>query len=141
VVVALDLEDEREIVTEIDDPSVLSGALEDLRGVRRQRPEIDTRVLVRAVLGPEGGEEPKLGKRRLAAEPPDDAIVLLGCQPVGESQIQRDLRLSRCHSTSTRAPRAGSPPCNDSALRERAILDQAPEERLKDQHAVRATER
>src|SRR5262249_35258033 len=53
MVVALDLEDEGEIVTDVDDTGVLPGALEDMHGVGGERPEEDPRVLVRAVLGPE----------------------------------------------------------------------------------------
>jgi len=77
VVVALDLESQRQIAAQVHDTGVLAGALQHGRPRRGQTPQEDARVLVGAVLGPEGGEEAELGKGGLPAEAPDDAVVLL----------------------------------------------------------------
>src|SRR5439155_194227 len=69
VVMALDLEGEREVIAQVHDPRVLAGPLQDVRGLRRQGTQEHARMLVGAMLGPEGGEQSQLGEGRLAAEP------------------------------------------------------------------------
>ena len=68
VVVAFDLEGQREVAAEVDDARVLPGPLEHVVRRGRQRAQEDARVLVGAVLGPEGGEEAELGEGRLPVE-------------------------------------------------------------------------
>ncbi len=67
VVVALDLEREREAVADVDHAGVLAGALQHARAARRQAPQLGARVLVAAVLGPEQREHGELEVVRLAA--------------------------------------------------------------------------
>ena len=77
---ALDLESQRQIAAEVHDAGVFAGTLQHGRPGRGQALQEDARVLVGAVLGPEGGEEAELGEGRLPAEAPDDAVVLLAGQ-------------------------------------------------------------
>ncbi len=60
VVVALDLERDREAVAEVEHAGVLAGALEDTRAVARKAPQQEGRVLVAAVLRPEEREHGQL---------------------------------------------------------------------------------
>ena len=80
VIVTLDLESQREIAAEVHDARVLPWPLQHGRTRGGQVPQEDARVLVRAVLGPEGREKAELGEGRLPAEAPDDAVVLLAGQ-------------------------------------------------------------
>jgi hypothetical protein len=68
MIVALDLEDDRPAVADIDRARVLARALQDVRAGLRQAREEDARVLVGAVLRPERREETELGVGRLAPE-------------------------------------------------------------------------
>jgi hypothetical protein len=82
MVVALDLERDREAVAEVDHPRVLARALEHARPVAREAAEEERRVLVAAVLRPEEGEDLELEVVRLAVEQRDDASEL----PVREAE-------------------------------------------------------
>ena len=61
---------------------VLAGPLQHLRPLGRQRLQMDARALVAAVLGPHHREDAELGQVRLAAHERDDALVLVGLEPV-----------------------------------------------------------
>src|SRR5690606_8112273 len=90
VVVALHLERHRPALADVHDPGVLAGPLEDARPGRRQAPEQGLRVLVAAVLAPQRAEHAGLGHVRLAAQPLDDQVVLLGREAeLGGSVAQR----------------------------------------------------
>ena len=77
VVVALDLEGDREPVAEIEDARVLARALQDARTRRRQPLEQERRVLVAAVLRPEEREDGELEVVRFAFEQCADSLELL----------------------------------------------------------------
>ncbi len=81
VVVALDLEGEREAVADVDHAGVLAGALQDARAIGRQPAELGPGVLVAAVLRPEQGEDRELEVVRLPAHQLDDALQLAVGQP------------------------------------------------------------
>ena len=83
VVVALDLERDREAVAEIEHAGVLAGALEHARAVARQAPEEKGGVLVAAVLRPQEGEHGELEVVGLPPEQRDDASEL----PVREAEL------------------------------------------------------
>jgi hypothetical protein len=68
VVVRLDLERDREPVTDVDDAGVLAGALQDALAARREAAEERGRVLVAAVLRPEDGEDGELEVVRRSLE-------------------------------------------------------------------------
>src|SRR4029450_2037621 len=68
MVVALDLEDDRPAVADVDRAGVLAGALEHVRTALRQARQEHARVLVGAVLGPERREETQLGIAGLTPE-------------------------------------------------------------------------
>jgi hypothetical protein len=77
MVVALHLEDDRKTIANRDDASVLPGSL-DYPGSRdRQLLEVDFGGLVRAVLVPHRGENPKLGQGRFATNEHEDPLVFL----------------------------------------------------------------
>ena len=82
VIVALDLEGDRLAVAEVDDPRVLAGPLEDARGVGREAPEQERRMLVAAVLRPEQREDGELEVVRLALHQLADTVEL----PVGQAE-------------------------------------------------------
>src|SRR5205814_6350663 len=77
VVVRLDLEDRGEAAADVDRAGVLARSLQHLRTFGWQRPEVHTRALVAAVLGPHHREDAELGQVRLAAQKSHDAAVLL----------------------------------------------------------------
>jgi hypothetical protein len=83
MVVALDLERDRLAVAEVDDAGVLTGALEDPRGVGREALQQQCRVLVAAVLRPEEREDGELEMVRLALEQLLDTVELPVGQPEG----------------------------------------------------------
>src|SRR5256885_1525633 len=68
MVVALDLEDHRPAVTDVDRARILAGPLEHVRAALRQARQEHARMLVGAVLGPERREETQLGIGGLAPE-------------------------------------------------------------------------
>jgi hypothetical protein len=84
VVVALDLEREGQAPTDVDHASVLARPLEDVGSLGGESPEVDSRGLVRAVLGPERREEAELGVGRIPPDQADDQVVLLAREPVGD---------------------------------------------------------
>jgi hypothetical protein len=90
MVVALDLEGDREPLAQVDDARVLAGALEDALPAARQPLQEERGVLVPAVLGPEEREDRELEVVGLPAEQRPDALVLLVGQP--ESTMERLFR-------------------------------------------------
>jgi hypothetical protein len=82
MVVALHLEGDGLALAEIDDAGVLARSLEDALAARRETPEQQRRVLVRAMLRPQEREDGELKVVRLAAEQVADTFEL----PVGEAE-------------------------------------------------------
>ena len=83
VVVALDLEGDREAVADVDHAGVLTRALQHARAVRGQAPQLETRVLVAAMLRPEQREDGQLEVVRSTLERLLDLRVLGVRQPEG----------------------------------------------------------
>ncbi len=102
VVVALDLEDHRVAVTDIDDPGILPGAADDARPAGRQGAEPHLRRFVRAVLAPHRGDDAGLGQVRSAAEDRASALELLA----GEAQLGSEFGgdVAADHGAATRRP-------------------------------------
>src|SRR5919201_5415122 len=68
-------------------------------------------MLVGAVLGPQRREQAELGIGRLAAEPRDDVVVLVGRETEAARQVDRDLGLSHaCRLSHARRYRRRKPP-------------------------------
>jgi hypothetical protein len=105
VVVALDLERDREAFPEVDDAGVLARALEHPVACGGQPFQKRRRVLVAAVLRPEQGKDGELEVVRAASEQLLDALKLT----VGETELAVE-RLSdpRQGSESSRACGCGS---------------------------------
>ena len=82
VVVALDLERDREAVAEVENARVLPWPLEHTLPVARQPLQQQRRMLVAAVLRPEKREDRELEVVRVACEERADALVL----PVGQAE-------------------------------------------------------
>jgi hypothetical protein len=82
MVVALDLEGDRLTLAQVDDAGVLTRSLKDAVAARREAPQEQRRVLVRAVLRPEEREDGELEVVRLAAEQVADTFEL----PVGDAE-------------------------------------------------------
>jgi hypothetical protein len=80
--VALDLECHSLAVAEVDDAGVLTWALEDAGGFRREPLEEQRRVLVAAVLRPEKREDRELEVVRLPLEQLLDTVEF----PVGQAE-------------------------------------------------------
>jgi hypothetical protein len=74
VVVALDLENGGEPVTDVDHAGVLARSLENARSGGRQRSQVRARALVAAVLGPHGREHTELFQSRRTAEDGADLL-------------------------------------------------------------------
>jgi hypothetical protein len=68
MVVALDLEDDRPAVADVDCARILAWALEHVRAALRQARQEHARMLVSAVLGPQRREETQLGIGGLTPE-------------------------------------------------------------------------
>jgi hypothetical protein len=82
VVVRLDLERDRRPLAEIEDASVLAGALEDALAGRGQPLQERRGVLVAAVLRPEEGEDRELEVVRVSPEQVTDTVRF----PVGQTK-------------------------------------------------------
>jgi hypothetical protein len=82
MIVALDLEGKTQSVPDVHDAGVLTRPLQDVGALRGEAPQMDARGLVRAVLGPEGGEESELRVGGVSPDQADDPIVLLVREPV-----------------------------------------------------------
>src|SRR5467141_2464103 len=95
VVMRFDLERDRPAIGEPQHAGVLAGSLDDLWSRRGKCLEDRPRVLVGAVLAPQGGEDAQLGERGRPAEHGFDACVLFGCEVVLLHQLGGDLRI--CH--------------------------------------------
>ena len=91
VVVALDLERDREPVAEVEDARVLARPLQHALAVARQPPQQERRVLVAAVLRPEEREDRELEVVRLALEQRDDSVEL----PVREAELAMERLFER----------------------------------------------
>ena len=74
----LDLHDDAHAVADVDGAGVLGAALrEDVRALGGKEAEEGLRVLVAAVLAPEGAEHAELDLVGLAAEALDDEVVFV----------------------------------------------------------------
>src|SRR6266498_2476102 len=93
MVVALHLEDEREVVADPDHPRVLAGPLDHPRRLGGQHLEVNLGGLVRAVLVPHRGKYAELGQGGLAADQFENARVLLRRQAVLGDELRGDLGL------------------------------------------------
>ena len=89
VVVALDLERDREPVAEVEHAGVLARPLEHARAARGQPLQEERRVLVPAVLRPEEREDRELEVVRVAPEQRADSLEL----PVGEAECAMERRI------------------------------------------------
>ena len=78
VVVRFDLEHGGQPVADVDGAGVLARSLQHAAARGRQRPQVDARALVAAVLGPHHREDAELGEVGLAAHQLADAVVLVG---------------------------------------------------------------
>ena len=94
VVVALDLERDRETVAEIEHAGVLARALQHPRPGRGQPLQQERRVLVAAVLRPEEREDRELEVVRVAPEERADSLEL----PVREAKCAMERRIRRACS-------------------------------------------
>ena len=110
VVVALHLEHDREAVADGDHAGVLARPLDHVRAAGGQRPQMNLRGLVRAVLVPHRREDAELGDRRLAADQLQDALVLVGLEAVLGNQLGRDGRFVRNHVSVMPLARNGDQP-------------------------------
>ncbi len=108
VVVALHLEDGDEPLADVDHAGILARPLDHHHAFSRQRSEPFLRALVGAVLVPHGGEDAELRQRRLAADQVEDALVLVGLQPVLCDERGRDRRIVSEHPVSSRVRRRSS---------------------------------
>ena len=92
VVVALDLERDAEPVAHVDHAGVLAGTGDDARSAGGKAPQLEARVLVAAVLGPQQGEDRELEAVRGSTEPHADLGVLGIGQPEGSMSLFGRLR-------------------------------------------------
>src|ERR1041385_8999723 len=78
MIVRLDLERRAPAVAHVDDAGVLSRRHDNPFTRRRQSLEMDTRRLVRTVLGPHHREDAELDQIRLASQQFPDAVKFVG---------------------------------------------------------------
>jgi hypothetical protein len=108
MVVALDLERDRQSLAEVDDARVLAGPLEDAGPLGGQAFQEEGRVLVAAVLGPQEREDRQLEPVRVALEQLDDPVELR----VGEAErAVEGLRGDRCQVLDCSAAPGRDPGC------------------------------
>ena len=120
VVVALDLERDREPVADRDHARLLAHPGDDVVALRRQRREQRPARLVRAVLAPHDAEHRELEVVRVAAELRPDRVEL----DVGEAERaverrRRDRRLDRHATPAGSAPRPRARPWTRTRARSR----------------------
>ena len=108
VVVALDLEDDRVAVADVDDPGILARAADHPRAGGRQGAEPDLRRFVRAVLAPHRGEYAELGQVRGAPEDRAGALEFVRAEPVLGGKLGGDVAADhvkhRCRCTGAVRP-------------------------------------
>ena len=103
VVVALDLEADRESVSQIEDARVLARPLKHARAGRRQSLQEQRRMLVAAVLRPEEGEDRELEVVRIALEQRADSLEL----SVGETECAMERGFRHAAQGASLAARRG----------------------------------
>src|SRR5690606_21800339 len=86
-VAALHLGRQAVAVPDVDHAGVLAWTLQDVRPRRREAPQQRTRVLVTAVLAPQGAEDPRFERVRLAPHALDHLVELLEAQPEARCQV------------------------------------------------------
>ncbi|OIQ75837.1 hypothetical protein GALL_424880 [mine drainage metagenome] len=109
VVVAFHLEHHGLPVTDIDDTRVFARPADHLRPGGRQGAQPFLGRLVGTMLVPHGGKDAELGKRRLAPDDPQKALIFVGLQPMRSDQVFGDLRL--VHVASPGVGRMCGPDC------------------------------
>src|SRR4051812_17687287 len=95
MIMRLDLERDCMTVTDLDYARVLTGTLQHPWRLGRQCAEQGLRILVTAVLRPQGAEYAELRIRRLATECLEDQGVLALADPVICDECGRNRRISR----------------------------------------------
>ncbi len=91
VVVALHLEDHRLAIADVDDAGILARALDHPWRLGRQSAQMEARGLVRAVLVPHRREDAEFGEGRDPADQLQDALILVGLEPVAGDELGGDL--------------------------------------------------
>ena len=97
MVVALHLENHREPVADVDHAGILARPLDHPGRLRRQPAQMHLRGLVRAMLVPHRREDAELGQRRLAPDQVEDALVLVGLEPVFGDELRGDFGFGTAH--------------------------------------------
>jgi hypothetical protein len=105
MVVALDLEGDRETVAEVEHAGVLTRALQHTLALARQPLQEQRRVLVAAVLRPQERKDRELEVVRIAPEESADALVL----PVREAECAMERRFRHAAQSVSLAARRGRP--------------------------------
>ncbi len=93
VVVRFHLEGDGPALADPDDAGVFAGPLDHLRAVGGEGPEHGARVLVRAVLAPQRGEDAQLDVGGIAAQDGPDAAELFGGETVLANQLRGEGRV------------------------------------------------
>ena len=93
MVVALHLEHDRLAVADVDHAGILARPLDHPWRLGRQPAQMQPRGFVRAVLVPHRREDPELGEARHPADQLEDALILVGLEPVAGDEFGGDLRL------------------------------------------------
>jgi hypothetical protein len=109
VVVALDLERDRQAVAEVEHPRVLPGTLEDTPALGRQPLQQKSRVLVAAVLRPEQREHCELEVVRIALQQFAYSLELAVREPEGAVERLFGNPRQRSESSLLRGQPAGPP--------------------------------
>ena len=91
MVVALHLEHHGLAVADVDDAGILARALDHPGCLGGQAAQMDARGFVGAVLVPHRREDAELCEGRLPPDQLQDALVLVGLEPVGGNQFGGDL--------------------------------------------------
>jgi hypothetical protein len=94
---AFHLEHDGEPVADVDDAGILARALDDPRRLGRQRPQMDFRGFVRAMLVPHRREDTELGEAWFPADQLDDAHVFVGRKTVFGDQLRGNGRIVGKH--------------------------------------------
>jgi hypothetical protein len=103
MVVALHLEHHREPVADVDDAGILARPLDHPGRRGRQPAQMHLRGFVGAMLIPHSRKNAELGQRRLAADQIEDALVLVGLEPVFGDEFRGDVGFVGDHATSLRS--------------------------------------
>ncbi len=113
MIVALHLEDHCQPIANVDDARILTRPLDHPGRFRREPTQVNFRGFIGTMLVPHCRKDAELSQRRLASDQVEDALILVGLEPVFGHEFGGDAGLVGDHEA--RPPLPGAPPARRTA--------------------------